>query len=162
MDFDPALVVRTLQAHGVAFVVIGGMAALAHGSPFPTEDIDITPESSTANLERLSQALTDLDARIRSSSVPEGLPFGHDGSSLLRAGTWNLTTRAGDLDISITPDGTQGYADLVRDAIQVPAFGVVVPIASLADVIRSKQAANRPKDQRVLPTLREILGRRPT
>lgn len=91
----------------------------------------------------------------------KGLPFGHEGPSLLRAGTWNLTTRAGDLDISITPDGTQGFADLVRDAIQVEAFGVVIPIASLADVIRSKQAANRPKDQRVLPTLREILGRRP-
>lgn len=158
--FDPGVIVKILQDHGVSFVVLGGMAALAHGSPFPTEDIDITPEASAQNLEHLSAALRDLDARIRTDAEPGGLPFSHDGASLGRAGIWNLTTRAGDLDISVTPAGTQGYADLARDATDVEAFGVVIPIASLADVIRSKQAANRPKDQRVLPTLREILARR--
>lgn len=158
--FDPAEIVRTLQDHGVRFVVIGGMAALAHGSPFPTEDIDITPEASETNLDRLSAALRDLGARIRSDAVAEGSPVGHDAASLAPAGMWNLTTRAGDLDISVVPAGTQGYPDLVRDAVEVEAFGLVIPIASLADVIRSKQAANRPKDQRVLPTLREVLARR--
>ena len=48
--------------------------------------------------------------------------------------------------------------DLIRDAVPTPIYGVTVRVASLADVIRSKQAANRPKDQRVLPTLREILA----
>lgn len=158
--FDPGEIIRTLQDHDVRFVVIGGMAALAHGSPFPTEDVDITPESSEANLDRLSGALDDLGARVRTDAVPEGVPFAHDGASLARGGIWNLTTRAGDLDISVVPAGTQGYPDLVRDAVEVEAFGLVIPISSLADVIRSKQAANRPKDQRVLPTLREILGRR--
>ena len=59
----------------------------------------------------------------------------------------------------MTHAGPQGYADLAREAAGVEAFGVLIPIASLADVIRSKQAANRPKDQRVLPTLRAILAR---
>ncbi len=56
------------------------------------------------------------------------------------------------------PAGTQGYPDLVRDAESVDAFGVAIPIASVADVVRSKQAADRPKDQRVLPTLRALLA----
>ncbi len=69
-------------------------------------------------------------------------------------------TPHGDLDISFVPNGTTGYADLATDAADVECFGLVVPVASLADVIRSKQAANRPKDQRVLPVLREILASR--
>lgn len=92
--------------------------------------------------------------------VSGGQPFSHDAGSLGRASMWNLTTRHGDLDISFVPSGTSGYEDLVRDASETSVFGLRVAVASLADVIRSKQAANRPKDQRVLPTLREILASR--
>jgi hypothetical protein len=88
------------------------------------------------------------------------LPFAHDAASLAAASTWNLTTRAGDLGISFTLDGTAGYSDLAREAESADLYGSVVHVASLADVIRSKQAANRPKDQRVLPTLRRILSER--
>ena len=88
------------------------------------------------------------------------MPFAHDAASLAAASTWKLTTEAGDLDISFTPDGTTGYSDLAREAESADLCGSVVHVASLADVIRSKQAANRPKDQRVLPTLRRILSRR--
>lgn len=144
----------------VRFVVIGGFGAVAHGSPFPTEDLDITPDQEVQNLQRLSDALRELDARIRTDAVPEGLPFSHNGESLAAAGVWNLTTEYGDLDISMVPNGTTGYPDLLRDATEIAGFGLLVPTASLADIIRSKQAANRPKDQRVLPVLREILASR--
>lgn len=149
-----------LVKHKVDFIVIGGLAALAHGSNIPTRDVDITPERSAANLKRLSDALDELGASVRVDSVEGGLPFSHDAESLAAARTWNLLTDAGDLDIAIVPDGTEGYDDLVRDAVSVSVLGVRVRIASLADVIRSKQAANRPKDQRVLPVLREILASR--
>lgn len=157
-EFDPGAIVRVLQAHGVRFVVIGGLAALAHGSPFPTEDLDITPETSEPNLRRLSEALTELDARIRTNADPDGLPFAHDATSLGSVHSCDLVTCFGDLDIALVPAGTRGYRDLVRGSSDVHAFGVWIPIASLADVIRSKQAAGRPKDQRVLPTLRQLLG----
>lgn len=158
--FAPGSILGVLLEHRVRFVLIGGLAAVSHGSPFPTEDVDITPQTSKQNLSRLSAALDDLDARIRTESVDEGLTFAHDAESLAATPTVNLTTRYGDLDISLTPSGTSGFADLITDARDTPAFGLVVPIASLADVVRSKQAANRPKDQRVLPTLREILASR--
>ena len=101
-----------------------------------------------------------MDARIRTDSAPDGLPFRHDAESLAAARVWNLSTRFGDLDVSFVPDGTTGYADLSRDAQQHPGFGLMITVASLADVIRSKEAANRDKDRRVLPVLREILARR--
>lgn len=158
LDADPML--RVLLEHEVRFVVIGGYAAIVHGSPFPTEDLDITPDSAPGNLGRLSDALRELNARIRTDAVPEGLPFDHDAQSLAAALVWNLTTRFGELDISFVPNGTTGYDDLIRDAQSVTARNILVPVASLADVIRSKQAANRPKDQRVLPALREIQASR--
>ena len=79
---------------------------------------------------------------------------------MLSAPTWNLTTDVGDVDVAFQPAGTQGYPDLRRDATAAELYDVTVHIASLNDVIRSKQAANRPKDQRIVPTLREILATR--
>lgn len=158
-DLDLAELLGSLDRHGVAYVLIGGMAAVAHGSPFPTEDVDITPATGKDNMTRLSTALDELDAKIRVEGMPEGLPFDHDADSLAAVQTWTLTTRHGDLDLSFVPDGTTGYDDLRRDAKETDLLGIAVPVASLADVIRSKQAANRPKDQRVLPTLRDLLAR---
>ncbi|MFT4136124.1 hypothetical protein [Microbacterium sp.] len=158
--FDPLPILKVLAAHRVRFVVIGGYAAFLQHAPFLTNDVDITPDQSAANLERLSAALTELDARIRTQSDPEGLPFNHNAASLAGVRVWNLTTPHGDLDISFVPNGTTGYDDLAADATDATIHGVTIQVASLADIIRSKQAANRPKDQRVLPTLREILAYR--
>ncbi len=162
MELDLARLLEVLDRHKVAYVLIGGLAAVYHGSPFPTEDADITPQTDRTNLESLAAALVELHARIRTDSEPAGLPFACDPDSLAASGTLNLTTTAGDLDLTFEPAGTAGYDDLRRDATRTDLYGVTVQIASLADVIRSKQAANRPKDQRVLPTLREILSRRAT
>jgi hypothetical protein len=159
-ELDAQAMLVVLLRHDVKFVMIGGLAGTVHGSPFATEDLDITPEPSAENLARLSAALDELGARVRTHGVEGGLAFSHDAESLATAGVWNLVTPHGDLDISFVPTGTRGYADLANDATDVDIFGLVVAVSSLADVIRSKQAANRPKDQRVLPVLREILASR--
>ncbi|MEJ7833777.1 MAG: hypothetical protein WKF79_12740 [Nocardioides sp.] len=159
-EFNPAKILRDLVAHDVDFVLIGGLAAISHGSPYLTQDVDITPSVTMGNLAKLSAALTDLEARIRTEGVDGGLPFGHDAESLAATSVWNLTTPYGDLDISLQPSGTEGFPDLARQATAVDAFGVTIKIAALADIIRSKQAADREKDRLVLPVLREILSRR--
>jgi hypothetical protein len=155
--FQPGEILRVLERHGVEFVVIGGLAAAVQGSPFVTTDVDVTPRRARKNLERLSAALKELQAKIRTEAVPEGLPFDHDANSLAGVGLLNLTTRFGALDISIEPLGTAGYEDLVRDAKPFELGGVRVLVASLADVVRSKEAAGRDKDRLVLPTLRRLL-----
>lgn len=157
--FDPAALLRALDDHGVEFVVIEGIAAALHGCDHVTTDVHITPRRSDENLERLSAALDDVGARIRVEGIDAGLAFDHDGESLLRAGVWNLTTRFGDLDISFVPSGTEGWDDLRPHAIVVDLDGTRVAVASLADIIRSKEAADRPKDRLVLPSLRELRRR---
>jgi len=74
---------------------------------------------------------------------------------LARAGIWNLTTSAGDFDLSFRPSGTAGYDDLAANAGAVNVAGHHVAVAALVDVVRSKEAAGRPKDLAVLQVLRD-------
>ncbi|GAC1601992.1 MAG: hypothetical protein NVS3B21_29890 [Acidimicrobiales bacterium] len=158
MSFDPTELITVLDAHSVRYILIGGMAATLHGAEYVTGDLDITPDAALDNLERLSVALDDLEARIRVESDPGGLQFAHDAQSLSRVQVWNLVTRAGDLDISFAPSGTGGYPDLRRDAMTISIHGITVTIASLADIVRSKEAAGRDKDRAALPMLRRLLN----
>jgi hypothetical protein len=156
--FDPLKIIQAFNRRGVEYVVIGGYAGELHAAAVPpTRDIDFTPRATAENLGRLSQVLTDLDARIRTEGAPEGLPFSHDAASLANVGVWNLTCLFGELDISFKPSGTDGYDDLVRTALLVDLRGEQMPVASLADIIRSKEAAGRPKDFTALPALQERL-----
>jgi hypothetical protein len=154
-DLDAAGIVAVLNHHGVRYIVIGAFAAIAQQAPIPpTRDIDLTPERTTDNLTRLSSALKELGARIRTETVPDGLPFDHDGASLGRATTWNLVCPLGELDITFSPSAFErGYRDLAPRAHLVRVADIEVHVADLADVIRSKEAAGRPKDLRVLPLL---------
>lgn len=157
--FDPEGILRTLTRHEVAFVLIGGLAATIHGSPLRTNDADICPSTTARNLKRLALALQDLDARLRSSDAAEGVPFSIDPVALKRAEMWNLVTRLGELDVSFRPSGTAGYEDLVRGSVLVDLDGLAVKVASLLDIIRSKEAAGRAKDRNALPLLRAMLER---
>ncbi|MGZ8603039.1 MAG: hypothetical protein ACXWXN_11050, partial [Actinomycetota bacterium] len=78
--------------------------------------------------------------------------------SLAAVRVWNLVTDHGRLDITFEPSGTTGYRDIERDAVRLVILGTEVDVASLADVIRSKEAAGREKDRLVLPVLRRILA----
>ena len=156
-EFAPQEILAALERGGVKYVVIGGVAAILHGAPHVTTDVDIVPEEGSRNLERLSSVLRELDARIRVAGEEGGIPFGHDAESLRRVGIWNLVTDRGDLDITFVPSGTRGYEDLRRDVVHMRIRGIDVPVASLADVIRSKEAAGRERDRAILPTLRHML-----
>jgi hypothetical protein len=153
-SFDAASIIATLNRHGVHYVVIGAFAAQLQGAPIPrTRDIDITPAFTDDNLQRLSSALHELSATIRTADVADGVPFDHDGLSLSRVRIWNLTTPFGEFDISFVPSGTEGYEDLARHALVIESYGQLVPVADLDDVIRSKEAAGRPKDILHIPIL---------
>jgi hypothetical protein len=147
----------SLERFGVRYVVIGGLAGILHGSPQVTFDVDICPERSQANLEKLAAALREMGARIRTSDVPAGLAFACESPSLARVDMLNLVTSLGDLDLSFHPSGTGGFEDLISKAQTMKVKGWDVHVAALEDVIRSKEAAARPKDLRTLPVLRQLL-----
>jgi len=136
-------------------VVIGAFAAIAQRAPIaPTRDIDITPDEAPDNLQALSAALKELDARVRTDSIAGGIAFDHDAASLGRASVWNLICRYGEFDIAFKPSGFEGgYAQLAPRAHRVVVEGIEVSVADLDDVIRSKEAAGRPKDLQALPAL---------
>ncbi len=135
------------------------MAAVAHGSPLPTTDVDVTPGRSGANLDRLAAALQELDARIRTGD-PDGVVFPIDGSFLTaQPRMLNLTTSAGDLDLTFFPAGFEGgYHELSIESDPLELVdGVTTRVARLRAIIRSKEAADREKDRRALPYLRALL-----
>jgi len=159
-DLDAVAIFEVLERRHVQYVVIGGYAAELHWSSRRTVDVDVVPATTLENLDRLAGALHDLSARIRVESEPDGLPFRTSGEALRVMKTLNLLTRHGELDLTFTPSGTEGYVDLVRSAVRVRVGQVDVLIAALGDVIRSKTAAGRPKDIVALPELRALAAGR--
>ena len=156
---DPERLVRTLSAHRVRYVLIGALAARLYGFPRVTADADITPALDDANLDRLAGALRELDARVFTKNVPEGLPFDCTATMLRRGAMWNLVTAAGRLDIAFEPSGTGGYEDLRRGANRFDVFGAEVMAASLEDITRSKEAVDRPQDRQDVILLRALIER---
>lgn len=145
-----------LHRHSVEFIVIGAFAAVAQGYPLPTQDVDVTPSRDPVNLERLAAALSELQAELRLPGERTH-PFPIEPEYLGNSDSWTLSTTAGDLDILFRPSGTNGFDDLRRDALEITLRGAPVLLASLRDLIRMKEASNRPKDQAQIPALRRTL-----
>lgn len=159
-EFDPVEILRTLNRHGVEFVVIGGFAATVRGSAHVTFDIDVVPEESPENLANLAAALADLAAAVRVSDSEESLPFAPTADQLSGNRIWDLDTRAGALDLVLEPAGLSGYEDAARGAAEIEvADKVTIHVATLDTIIRSKAAADRPKDRAVLDELRRLRER---
>jgi hypothetical protein len=154
---DPRRLISALVAHDVRFVVIGAIAAIAQGGPLITQDLDVTPAREPDNLERLAEALKELDARLRIPNDPSGIELPIEPRFLGNVDSWTLNTPSGDIDLRFTPSGTAGYDDLKRAAVPVQLWDQQVLVAALPDIIRMKEAAGRPKDLAQLPALRQTL-----
>jgi hypothetical protein len=138
----------------VAFVVIGGMAAVAQGSSYVTADLDICYLRQPHNYQRLSQALHPFHPQLR--GAPADLPFVLDAATLKAGLNFTLTTAGGDLDLMGEVTGLGDYEAVKAHAEEVELYGYRVWVLTLAGLIRSKQAAGRPKDLRLLPELQAL------
>jgi hypothetical protein len=161
---DLVRLAEVLDRHGVEYLVVGGVAARAHGASRPTQDLDCLVRRGRENLERLAAALVELHAHLRVSGLTEdemaALPVQLDAETLARTELSTWRTDAGDLDLlSDIPDSEgsrRRYEDLVANSSRIDSDGVSVRVASLQDVIASKEWANRAKDQEALPELRQL------
>ncbi len=154
VDGDREALLCALQQAGVEFVLLGGAGIESYGERYRTKDVDVLPERSTANLQRLATALNGLACRLvvepadRSQDVP--LPAGYfTAASIARVAIWNLGTRHGDLGIVGTPSGFPGGYEQLRERarpLRVADTRVEVQVAALADIEHSKRTAGRPKD----------------
>lgn len=142
---DAHTVVGSLAEHDVDAVVIGGLAAQAHGSVRTTQDVDLFPRPDRANLHRLVQALNALNARpagTGSQSISSRLDVG----GLEAATVLALDTPAGGVDIHRSPPGAQDYDAVRSRAMVLEISGVTVAFAGLDDLIAMKRASGRPID----------------
>ncbi|MFM1917567.1 MAG: hypothetical protein RJB01_1082 [Actinomycetota bacterium] len=164
-DFDPDWILRVLDEHAVDYVLVGGVAARAHGAMRATSDIDCVPSTDTVNLERLATALRQLGARLRVAGMSDdearALPLQLDAVTLAAFGSSTWMTDAGPLDLLVelrdASGGHHPYADLITRASAINVGGLTVRIAALGDIVASKQYADRPKDRDALPELVELL-----
>jgi hypothetical protein len=159
-QLDADTILRTLLAHEIDFVVIGGLAVGAHGYPRGTKDLDLVPSPERENLRRLHAALSELDAEpleigdFRSNELP--VPFTPDG--LDEGGNWALRTRAGRVDVlQWIPGIDGGYEQLRANAIEddVPGIGRVA-FAGYEDLVTMKRTAGRPQDAADLHELEQV------
>ncbi len=154
-DFDPLRVLRVFLAHGVQFIVIGGIAGRAWGSPTITNDLDVCYERSAANCAALAEALRELKATLR--GAPAGIPFQLDARSIRMGDSFTFETDAGPVDCLGTPAGTMGYPDLLKSSSAVDFDSDLrVSICSLDDLMRMKRTAGRAKDRVELEILAAV------
>lgn len=156
---EAASLLAALTQGGVRFIVIGGLAVGAHGFPRATKDIDIVPEPSRENLERLAGVLSDLDYEIIGGEEFEAEELVHpDVQGLLDGGSWVLRTRFGRLDILQHLEPDIEYSALDADAIEDEVFGAKVRFCGYAHLVAMKEAAGRDQDLVDLARLRASRG----
>jgi len=158
-ELDVARILRALTQRGVDFVVIGGIAAVLHGSARNTFDLDLCFATDGANLDALGEVLVSLHARLRGV---DDVPFVPDAATLRRIEVLTLSTDAGDLDVLTRPSGAPTFDVLRRRADRFDVGGFAVLVASVDDLIAMKTAAGRPKDREVLAELETIRRLRAT
>jgi predicted nucleotidyltransferase len=157
IDFDVLL--RLLTEHDVAFIIVGGAAAIIHGSGRLTQDLDIVYQRTPENLARLVRALADQAPYPR--GAPEGLPFRWSEATLRNGLNFTLETRLGPLDLLGEIPGGGGYDQLIDHSVEVAVFGVRCRSLDLPTLIRVKRAAGRPKDLDAVAELESIRDERP-
>jgi hypothetical protein len=144
----------------VAFIIVGGLAATAHGSARLTQDVDVVYSRSPENLNRLVAALSPLNPYLR--GAPPGLPFDWSASALKRGLNFTLTTTVGDIDLLGEITGGGVYEQLLPHTVAMELFGHPCRCLDLLWLIRVKRATGRPRDLEVVAELEALLeeGRR--
>lgn len=148
MNAEPllAMIARLLAKRRLEAILIGNAAAALQGSPVTTQDLDFMFRKTPRNVDKLKGIAGDLDAIVLRPFYP--------ASGLFRV----VRDRDGlQLDFMARIDGIRSLESLRANASRVEFGGAALLVASLRDVIRSKEAAGRPQDKAVLQILRKTL-----
>jgi hypothetical protein len=150
--------IEALTSAKVEFIIVGGLAATAHGSARLTQDVDVVYARTPGNLERLASALAPHAPYLR--GAPPGLPFQWTADSIRRGLNFTLTTALGDIDLLGEIIGGGGFAELLPHTIRLELFGHVCLCLDLPTLVHVKRAAGRPKDLEAIAELEALLEER--
>jgi hypothetical protein len=151
---DLGRLVRTLANAHVEFIIVGGLAANAHGAARVTTDVDVVYARSDANLRRIIHALAPLKPYLR--GAPPGLPFDWSIKTLRAGLNFTLTTTSGPIDLLGEIAGGGGYDRLIAHTSVVHAFSCEFALLDLPWLIKVKRAAGRPKDLEAIAELEAL------
>jgi len=147
---------RSLSEGGVQFILVGGLAAVLHGAPIQTYDIDLVYSQEPGNRERLLAVLQSLDALFRIQPERRLRPA---ASHLAGGGHLNLLTRYGPLDLLGTIGRNLNFGDLVSHSAEMKiGEGIVIRVLDLETIISLKEELGGEKDLAMLPLLRQTLN----
>lgn len=149
-------ILELLEQHGVAYVVVGGVAAVLQGAPMTTFDIDALVKVDEANADRLLAALTDLDARYRERDRV----IRPDRADILAGGHLLLMTNSGPLDVLGHIAQEKRYEDVVSSTLTIDVGGLSIRVLSLEALLEDKKSLGRDKDLAALRLLEKVLLRR--
>lgn len=145
-----------LEETDIKFIVVGGLAATAHGSRRVTDDLDICYDTSKANLVRLAELLSKWKAYPR--GIEERLPFYMDERQFRTTPIMTLTTREGFIDALDVVKGVGTYDECRKRSQTIEAYDIRFRVLDLSALIDSKKATRRPKDMDQLPELEALLA----
>lgn len=131
---DLVRLARSLNAHAVRYVLIGGFAVIAHGGARTTKDIDLLIDADPANVARVRQALRILEDQAVNDVVDDDVAR----YSVVRVAdeiVVDLMARACGID----------YEEASRDAVELRVGDVSIRVASPQTLIRTKNTV-RPSD----------------
>lgn len=151
-DFERLL--SALGGASVEFILVGGVAATAHGSARLTLDVDVVYRRTSENVARLVAALHPFHPYLR--GAPAGLPFRLDAETVEQGLNFTLTTDVGDIDLFGEIVGGGGYEAMVADTVEIEVFGIRCRCLDLEKLIAVKRAAGRPKDLEAIAELEAI------
>jgi len=151
---DVAGLILALARAEVDFIVVGGIAAVAHGSARATYDVDVVYARSPENMARLVKALAPLTPYLR--GAPPGLPFRWDAETIAHGLNFTLTTTVGDIDLLGEITGGGGYERLLPHCIEIEVFETHCLCLDLDTLIHVKRAAGRPKDLEAIAELEAL------
>ena len=145
---------QTLSAADVDFVIVGGFAAMLHGSSMLTRDLDVCMVLTDASVAKLRDAFRGLHPVHRQTT--QRLSFLDTPDPGVPLKNVYLQTDLGPLDVLGTIAGLGDYAEVRRNAVPFELFGHRVFVISIDDLIHAKEALGRPKDLIVAQELRAI------
>jgi len=151
---DVAGLILALARAEVDFIVVGGIAAVAHGSARATYDVDVVYARSPENIARLVKALAPLAPYLR--GAPPGLPFRWDAETIAHGLNFTLTTTLGDIDLLGEIVGGGGYEQLLPHSVAMALLGAEHRCLDLDMLIHVKRAAGRPKDLEAIAELEAL------
>jgi len=157
-------VLQKLQSHAVDAVVVGGIAAVASGVPYVTHDIDICYDPAPENIQRLIDALKEINARLRVARMSDDearqLPFMLDLRTFRDNEMLTLETDLGSLDLLRFIPGIGDFPAVKAAAIEAEIFGARFLALDLPALVTNKRATARSKDLLALPLIEATLRAR--